>query len=80
MLKKIDRFGFIEVNGQAYYLHWSLANEWAEVNTRRGVMYAETIVGRFKLSQPHAIYMTTKTRLTLASGGERITGSSQAAV
>lgn len=58
MLKKIDRFGFIEVDGQAFYLHWSLAGEWAEVMARKGVNYAGTIVGEFKLINPHPLLVS----------------------
>jgi|GEM_PF-2379167 hypothetical protein len=61
MLQRIDRFGFIEVDGQAFYLHWSLAGEWAEVRSRRrGVQYAKTIVGKFRLSRPQAECMNRK--------------------
>jgi hypothetical protein len=60
MLKQVDRFGFIEVNGKAFYLHWALAGEWAQIKTRMRVKYAHTIVGRFKLSSPRAKYMEKK--------------------
>jgi hypothetical protein len=60
MLKQVDRFGFIEVNGKAFYLHWSLAGEWAKIKTRMRMQYAHTVVGRFKLSSPRERYMEKK--------------------
>lgn len=63
MLKKVDSFGFINLEGKAFYLHWSLAGEWVEITSRKGVNYAGTVVGKFKLTKPHAIYMKARPRL-----------------
>ncbi len=68
MLKKIDRFGFIEVDGQAFYLHWSLAGEWAEIISRKKSTYAGTIVGEYKLSGPHAEHVGKKETVMSSAG------------
>ena len=65
MLRKVDMYGYVNIENTAFYLHWSLAGERVEIITRNETLVAQTVVGQFKLMHPHSEYIEKKRPLSI---------------
>lgn len=61
MLRKVDLYGYVNIENTAFYLHWSLAGERVEIITRKDDLIAHTVVGEFRLMHPHSEYIEKRT-------------------